>query len=162
MGASGISAALTVRIGKFAGGRDLQSLKESYWTGISIVVIYMGTMAIGFITLRNILPPLFTHEPDVQAIASLLLVVAAFFQLFDGLQVVGLGALRGLKDVRIPTILALISYWVVGIPTSYLLAFGLHMGAVGVWWGLAAGLTSSSILMFARFRYVKSRIFFAH
>lgn len=159
MGASGISAAVTVRIGKFAGAIDPRSLKESYWTGIILVLIYMGTTALGFVLFRNLLPMLFTPNPEVQNLAASLLIVAAVFQLSDGLQVVGLGALRGLKDVQVPTILALISYWGVGIPVGYLLGIELNWGAQGIWWGLAAGLTTSSLLMFARFRYILPRLF---
>ena len=118
----------------------------------------MGTMALSFILLQNYLPTLFSKEHNVIAISSSLLVIAAFFQLSDGIQVVGLGALRGVKDVKIPTIITLVAYWMIGLPMSYILGFKLHLGVEGIWYGLSLGLTISAILLFWRFNYVSKRI----
>ncbi|MFT6217277.1 MAG: MATE family multidrug resistance protein, partial [Roseivirga sp.] len=85
-------------------------------------------------------------------IAGSLIIVASFFQLSDGVQVVGLGALRGMSDVKIPTIITLISYWVLGIPASYLFGFVLEMGPEGIWYGLLVGLSASAIALFVRFK----------
>ena len=89
----------------------------------------------------------FTADADVAAMAARLLVVAAFFQVFDGAQVVGSGALRGLTDVKIPTLVTFIAYWLVALPAAYLLAFHTRLGATGVWIGLAAGLASAALLL---------------
>ena len=88
---------------------------------------------------------------EVISIASKLLIAAAFFQISDSIQVVILGALRGLQDVKIPTILTFISYWVVGFPVSYFLGKQEMYGSFGIWLGLLAGLTTASILLFIRF-----------
>jgi MATE family multidrug resistance protein len=88
---------------------------------------------------------------EVLSIASNLLLAAAFFQISDSIQVVVLGALRGLQDVKIPTILTFISYWVVGFPVSYFLGKEEMFGSFGIWLGLLAGLTTASVLLFIRF-----------
>jgi MATE family multidrug resistance protein len=88
---------------------------------------------------------------EVLSIASNLLLAAAFFQISDSIQVVVLGALRGLQDVKIPTILTFISYWVVGFPVSYFLGKEEMYGSFGIWLGLLAGLTTASVLLFIRF-----------
>ena len=79
------------------------------------------------------------------------MVVAGLFQLSDGIQVIGLGALRGMSDVKIPTVLTLIAYWMIGMPTAYVLGFTFNQGALGVWYGLLAGLSVAAILLFIRF-----------
>ena len=88
---------------------------------------------------------------EVIEIASKLLLAAAFFQISDSIQVVVLGALRGLQDVKVPTILTFISYWCVGFPVSYYLGKEEMYGSFGIWLGLLAGLTTASILLFIRF-----------
>jgi MATE family multidrug resistance protein len=85
------------------------------------------------------------------AMAAGLMLFAALFQISDATQAIGVGLLRGLKDVKRPTLYVALAYWVVGIPLGYGLAFGLHWGAVGIWLGLVAGLTASSILLNHRF-----------
>jgi MATE family multidrug resistance protein len=114
-------------------------------------------MAISFISLRFYLPSLFTNDEGVINLSASLLVIAAFFQLSDGIQVIALGALRGVKDVKIPTFITFFAYWIVGLPMSYVFAFVLKLGALGVWYGLFLGLTTAAIFLFLRFNYV-SRI----
>jgi MATE family multidrug resistance protein len=92
----------------------------------------------------------FTADPDVIALAARLLLVAAIFQIFDGGQVVGAGALRGLLDVRIPTLITFIAYWLVALPAAYLLGLHAGLGALGVWIGLAAGLACAAVLLAVR------------
>jgi MATE family multidrug resistance protein len=104
------------------------------------------------------MPLLFSKNEEVIGISASLLVIAAFFQLSDGTQVVGLGALRGIKDVRIPTIITLIAYWVIGLPMSYVLAFKMDLGVQGVWYGLSIGLTIAAVLLFWRFNIVSKKI----
>ena len=87
-----------------------------------------------------------------------LLIIAAFFQLSDGIQVVGLGAMRGMSDVKVPTIITLVAYWVLGLPIGYLLGFQLDLGAQGIWIGLLIGLTVAAVLLFYRFDTLSKRL----
>jgi len=116
------------------------------------VLLLMGAAALLFTLGNHLLPSFYIQDPQVIQIASRLLIIAAFFQLFDGMQVVGLGILRGLGDVRIPTVITLLAYWVLGIPLGYLLGIKLDYGVEGVWWALLLGLLVASVLLFVRFQ----------
>ena len=102
-------------------------------------------------------PLFFMSHPEVINIATGLMIIAAFFQLSDGTQVVGLGALRGMGDVKIPTIVTFIAYWVISIPLAYYLGFVLKMGGIGIWIALSLGLTLSAIMLFWRFKKLSQR-----
>ena len=95
---------------------------------------------------------------EVIAIASKLLLVAAVFQISDGIQVVVLGALRGLQDVKIPMYITFVAYWIVGFPISYYLGIHTSLKAVGVWIGLLAGLTFAAVFLFLRFHYLTKKL----
>ena len=151
MAASGIAQATTVRVGNFLGKNDLLNLRRAAFTSYGLVSAFMGICAVFFILFRWMLPHLFTNDAEVAKITSGLLVVAAFFQLSDGIQVSGLGILRGMKDVKRPTLIALIAYWFIGLPTAYIFGFVINLGINGIWWGLATGLTAAGILLFYRF-----------
>ena len=97
--------------------------------------------ALLFIACRDLLPTLYIEDPGVVGIASSLLVIAALFQIGDGAQVVCASALRGMQDVKVPSVFILIAYWVIALPLGYYLAFRTEVGAVGIWWGLCIGLT---------------------
>jgi MATE family multidrug resistance protein len=90
--------------------------------------------------------------PETVELAALLLGIAAVFQLFDGTQATAAGALRGLKDTRVPMLIGGFSYWVVGMSAAVGLGFGLRLGATGIWWGLTLGLATAAVLLTARFR----------
>jgi multidrug resistance protein, MATE family len=158
MMASGLSAAASVRVGNQAGLNNREGVRIAGFSAFLMVLVFMGCCALCFILFRNQLPLLFNKDPEVISIASSLLVIAAFFQLSDGTQVVGLGALRGVKDVKLPTFITLIAYWVIGLPCSYFFAFKLHLGVNGVWYGLSLGLTIAAIALFFRFNYVSKKI----
>jgi multidrug resistance protein, MATE family len=158
MMASGLSAAASVRVGNQLGLKNREGVRTAGFSAFIMVLLFMSIAAICFILFRNFLPTLFSQENEVIGISASLLVIAAFFQLSDGVQVVGLGALRGIKDVKIPTIITLIAYWVIGLPMSYVFGFKLHLGEQGVWYGLSLGLTIAAILLFLRFNYVSKRI----
>ena len=111
----------------------------------------MAVSGVLFIVFRDFLPTLFIADADVIATASGLLIIAAFFQIFDGVQVVSLGILRGLQDVKVPTLATFIAYWIIGLPVGYLLAFEFGYGIKGVWYGLSLGLGVTAITMFYRF-----------
>ena len=154
MAATGISAAATIRVGNQLGRKDLKTMQMASFTCLFLVTIFMTICALAFILLRHFLPTMYIEDLEVIRLASSLLVIAALFQLSDGIQVVGLGSLRGISDVKIPTIITLISYWVIAIPAAYILAFQFKMGAVGVWWGLLIGLTIAAIWLNLRFKKV--------
>jgi multidrug resistance protein, MATE family len=158
MMASGLSAAASVRVGNACGMQDRDGVRKAGFSAFVMVVLFMGVMALTFILFRNFLPSLFNKETEVIGIASSLLVIAAFFQLSDGVQVVGLGALRGIKDVRIPTLITLVAYWMIGLPLSYVFAFRLQLGVQGIWYGLLLGLTVAAVLLFLRFNYISKKI----
>ncbi len=107
--------------------------------------------AIGFVLLKDVLPLAFNKNTNVVGMASLLLLFAAIFQISDSTQAIGAGLLRGIKDVRIPTLLVAIAYWIVGIPVGCVLAFNMKLGASGIWLGFIIGLTLSSIFLSSRF-----------
>jgi MATE family multidrug resistance protein len=106
---------------------------------------------------NHVLPYIYTTDKSVITIAEQLLIVAAFFQLFDGTQVVGLGVLRGIGDVNVPTVITFISYWIIGLPVGYLLGIHLGLGVTGVWYGLVCGLMSASVMLFYRFQIISKR-----
>lgn len=157
MMASGISAAAAVRSGNYFGSGDHHNLRLSAISNYHIVIVFMSCTAIIFTLFNHVLPYIYTTDNNVIAIAEQLLIVAAFFQLFDGTQVVGLGVLRGIGDVNIPTVITFVSYWVIGLPIGYLLGIHLGLGVTGVWYGLVCGLMSASVMLFLRFQRISKR-----
>jgi MATE family multidrug resistance protein len=158
MMASGLSAAATVRVGNQLGLKDIPTLRAAAFTLYFMVIVFMGFCAGIFIIGRYFLPSLYITDPAVIELASTLLIIAGFFQISDGIQVLSLGALRGLSDVKIPTGLTFIAYWVLALPLGYYLGFKLGMGAAGVWYGLLTGLTLVAIVMFWRFNYLTKKM----
>lgn len=158
MMATGISAAATVRVGNQLGQRDIPTLRIAGFTSFLMGIALMSVSAIIFITCNEFLPSLYVKEGPVIQLASSLLVIAAFFQLSDGVQVVGLGALRGLSDVKVPTVITLVAYWIIGLPVGYFLSFKMGLGAKGVWYGLLTGLSVAGVLLFARFNFLTKRL----
>lgn len=152
MMSSGISAAATIMAGTNYGKRDFTLLRLSANASYHIVLVFMVITASFFIFCHSFLPLLFTLDRSVIVAASSLLVIAGFFQLFDGSQVVGLGILRGMGDVNVPTVIAFFAYWIIGIPMGWLLGIYFNLGPSGIWYGLTAGLLVSSILLNMRFR----------
>ncbi len=157
MMASGLSAAAAVRVGNQFGLKSKRGVRIAGFSIFMMVILFMSFTAISFIVFRNFLPSLFTKDPEVITVSASLLIVVAFFQLSDGVQVVALGALRGIRDVKIPTVITLFSYWVVGLPMSYVFAFVLKLGILGIWYGLFSGLTSAAVLLFLRFNSISKR-----
>lgn len=151
MAASGFGAAATVRVGNQLGRKDYKTLKIAATTVFEMVILFMALAGIIYLFGRDFLPSLFTDETEVIEIAATLLIVTTLFQISDGVQVTALGALRGLSDVRMPTIITFISYWVICIPLGYILGKNFEMGAMGVWIGLAVGLTISAFAQWYRF-----------
>jgi MATE family multidrug resistance protein len=157
MMASGLSAAAAIKSGNYFGSSDHQKLRHSAISSYHIVLIFMSVTALIFAVGNQLLPWIYTSDKNVIVIASQLLIIAAFFQLFDGTQVVGLGILRGMGDVNIPTLITFLAYWVVGLPAGYVLGLQFHLGVKGVWYGLVIGLMVSSILLFFRFQLISKK-----
>lgn len=152
----GLSNAATVRAGQFYGRRDRDALRSVAVVAAGLSACFALVTAVIFVTMPEVLLTAFLSptEPDrlaVIAIGTGLLAAAALFQLADSGQVMALGLLRGVRDTSVPMVIAAISYWVIGIPASYLLGFTLGMGGVGVWLGLAVGLGVASVLLGTRF-----------
>ena len=157
MAASGISAAAAIRSGNFFGARKHRELRLSAISNYHIAIVFMSVTAMLFTFGNHILPWIYTSDINVILIASQLLIIVAFFQLFDGAQVVGLGILRGMGDVNIPTLITFIAYWIVGLPVGYLLGIRYNMGVSGVWYGLVLGLFTASLLLFMRFHFISRK-----
>lgn len=152
MMASGIASAATIKTGNNFGKQNFDDLRKSAIASYHVILLFMSITAIMFIAANNFLPYIYTEDKAVISIAAQLLVIAGFFQLFDGTQVVGLGVLRGVGDVNIPTIITFIAYWIIGIPLGYLLGIVLGLGVNGIWYGLTFGLLTASVLLFIRFQ----------
>ncbi len=158
MMATGIASAATIRVGNQLGRKDMLNLRTVGKTSFVMVIIFMGVAALMFLALRNYFPSLYIDDMEVIEIAGKLLVVAAFFQISDGVQVVAMGALRGIEDVKLPTVIAVIAYWVIGLPVGYLLGFSYGMGATGIWYGLLIGLSFAAVLLVYRFHQKTNRM----
>lgn len=152
----GLSQAATVRVGKAWGRDERQTLRSASTAGILLSLGAAVLIAVAFIVFPDPLVGAFIdpNEPQRAAILSIgasLLAVAALFQLVDSGQVMALGILRGVQDTRVPMVMAIFSYWVVGLPASYLLGFSAGLGEVGIWLGLTIGLASACVSMQVRF-----------
>ena len=167
MFAMGLSVTAMIRVGNQKGLGDYVNLRKVALSIFLLATIIEIFFAILFVVLHKVLPYIFvdindlknlTENLEVIAIATNLLLVAAVFQISDGLQVVALGALRGLQDAKVPMYLAFISYWVIGFPISIYLGLETELKAVGVWIGLLAGLTAASVLLFIRFNYLTKKL----
>ncbi len=158
----GFSVASTVMIGNRLGERNFVELRKQGINNLKIVFLFMSFCGLTFILGRNILPTFFTQKEDVEVIqlASKLLIIAALFQLSDGVQVVALGCLRGIQDVKIPSILTFIAYWVITIPLGYFLCYTMKMGAFGMWIALGLGLSISAVLLVIRFLKLSNKKIF--
>jgi MATE family multidrug resistance protein len=148
----GLSSAAAVRVGHAIGRRDPRGAMTAGWTAIALGVSFMAAAAVVFLTMPGALIRAFTDDPGVVALGVRLLFVAAVFQLFDGLQGVTTGALRGLADTRTALFWNLGGHWGVGLPLGYLLCFRWGYGVVGLWWGLSVGLMICGISLVVAWR----------
>ena len=163
----GFSVVAMIRVGNQKG---LQNFRELRRVAISIFLltsILSLVFAVGFILFKGELPKIFldydnlaqfADNHEVVMLASQLLIIAAIFQFTDALQVVALGALRGMQDVKLPTVFTFIAYWVIGFPISYYLSMHTSLESMGIWIGLLAGLTASAIMLFIRFNYLSKKL----
>jgi MATE family multidrug resistance protein len=160
MAATGLAAAATIRIGNQVGFRDKENLRIAGFSSMVMVAGFMAICGILLIVFRQALPILYIENEEVRSIASVLLIIAAAYQISDGLQAVGLGVLRGLTDVKIPTLVTFLAFWVVAIPLGYYLGFTLEIGVNGVWYALCLGLTLAAIFHIWRFNRLTKKIHF--
>jgi MATE family multidrug resistance protein len=151
MTVSGLGAAAAIRVGNQLGKKNYKTMKTAVMTLIAMGTALMVVFAIVFILGKDMLPLLYNDQAEVVKVASSLLIIAALFQISDGVQVISLGGLRGMKDVQIPTLITFLAYWVVALPLGYVLAFKYDYGADGIWFALFLGLTIAGVWVFLRF-----------
>ena len=151
MMATGFSFAGGIRVGDAWGNRSIKSIKLAGFSAYFLVFIFMSICSVLILGFDDFLLGLYINDEEVKRIALPLLAIAAFFQLSDGIQVVGLGVLRGLADIKVPTIITFVAYWVVALPLGYVLGFVFDLKSIGIWIGLLAGLTISAMLLYFRY-----------
>lgn len=152
----GIAEATTVRVGHALGRGDRAGIRRAAFAGVTLVLCAQAVSAFTMLTASHAIAGLYTADAAVAALAASLLLYAALFQFPDGVQVLSAGALRGLKDTRVPMLLALLAYWCIGIPVGVVLGLGWGglvpaMGPRGMWLGLTAGLSVAAVLLATRF-----------
>jgi len=167
MFAMGFSVTAMIRLSYHKGMRDFKNLIKVARSIFLLTILFEAFFGLIFVVFHNYLPHFFLNMTDstqaldnteIILIASKLLLVAAVFQISDGVQVVVLGALRGLQDVKIPMYITFVAYWIVGFPISYLLGIHTNLGATGIWMGLLAGLTSAALFLYFRFARLAKRL----
>ena len=154
MMASGIAAAATIRVGNNKGRNDSRGIRLAGYSSFLMVMAFMASTGLLMVFARFYIPQFYVNDPEVIQMAAGLIIIAALFQLSDGIQVVGLGALRGLEDVKVPSLISLLAYWLLALPIGYLLGFVAGMGTTGIWTGLLIGLSIAAVLLFLRFRKI--------
>jgi len=152
----GIGQAATVRVGQALGRGDPAGIRRAGFVALGLGIAFMTTMSLLIALFPSWLAGLYLNEAlpgstEVLTLATSLLYVAAAFQIVDGIQAIGAGALRGLNDTKVPMVAAAIGYWVIGFGTAWTLAFALGLGAVGIWVGLALGLAATALYFLYRF-----------
>ena len=167
MVATGLSVAAMIRVGNQKGKQNYGELRRIAFSIFLFGIIFAFIFAVIFFSFNTYLPKIYVDYNDstnlidnveVVKIASKLLIAAAIFQISDSIQVIVLGALRGLQDVKIPTLLTFISYWLIGFPISWFFGKENVMGSFGIWLGLLAGLTTAAILLYIRFNYLTKKL----
>jgi MATE family multidrug resistance protein len=167
MVAMGLSVTAMIRVGNQKGLQNYFELRRIAFSIFLFGIMLAVSFAILFFAFNDQLPKIYVDFNDtknlidntvVVGIASKLLIAAAIFQISDSMQVIGLGALRGLQDVRIPTIITFVSYWLIGFPICWFLGKEDAYGSFGIWLGLLAGLTTAAILLYIRFNYLTKKL----
>ena len=166
MVALGVGVAAMIRVGNQRGMMNFIKLREVALSTLLLIIIIDIFFCVIFLIFNDYLPLLYldlgdsnnhTDVNEVIQLASKLLIIAGVFQLFDGIQAVVLGALRGMQDVNKPALIIFLSYGLIGFPTSYFLGFYTNLSVVGIWIGLMTGLFSSSLFLFLRFNYLSKK-----
>jgi multidrug resistance protein, MATE family len=153
----GIAIAVGVRVGQAVGAGDLRAARRSGTVGAALALSFMALAALVIAAVPQGIAAIYTADPQVQVVAVRLLTMAAIFQIFDGLQVAGAGALRGLKDTTVPLGITFLAYWGLGLPLGYSLGITRNLGPQAIWIGLIAGLFVAALLLNLRFQRVMRR-----
>jgi MATE family multidrug resistance protein len=156
--ATGISAAGSILVGDALGRKNKADIIRSGKAALISGALFMGSCAVILAVFGRTIIRLYVNDHEVALFASSLLLIAAVFQLSDGIQCVSLGILRGIEDTKIPTLITIVAYWVVGVPVGYLLAFSYNMSLYGIWIGLLLALTCSAVLQSRRFILLSKRM----
>lgn len=149
----GLGMAVCIRVGHAFGAGKYKRTRRIGFVGLLLAVVGMSLFGAMFITARYPLARAFTSDPEVVRLTALFFIVAALFQIADGVQVTAMSALRGLSDVKIPAYVAILAYWVIAVPVGYVLAFRADYGPVGIWIALAAGLAIAAATLTWRFHH---------
>jgi MATE family multidrug resistance protein len=150
----GISSAGAIRIGQARGRGDRQAARITGFSALALSAAFMAFCGIIFWVLRDELPALYINDPEVIQVAARLLIIAAAFQLADGIQAVGVGLLRGMEDVKMPTLYVLLAYWLIALPLAWFLSNVLSYGVEGIWSALGLGLACSALMLTFRFHRI--------
>ena len=150
----GISSAGAIRIGQARGRGDRQAARRTGFSALALSAAFMAFCGIIFWVLRDELPALYINDPEVIQVAARLLIIAAAFQLADGIQAVGVGLLRGMEDVKMPTLYVLLAYWMIALPLAWFLSNVLSYGVEGIWSALGLGLACSALMLTFRFHRI--------
>jgi MATE family multidrug resistance protein len=148
----GVGAAAAVRVGHAAGEGDANAVRERAWTALVCGVGFMACAAVLLLAAPGVIAAMYTTDIPVAVLAATLIPIAGVFQVFDGLQVVSLGILRGAADTRVPMIINVVGFWLLGLPFGAYLGFRTAAGPRGLWWGLVAGLVIVSVVLALRVR----------
>lgn len=162
MMAHGIAAATSVRVGNRWGLGQMVQMRFVAGLGYKAVAVFMGFSGLAYLLLHQHLPDWFSDDPQVIELTGVLFYVVALYQIPDGLQAVGFGVLRGIEDVKVPTYITLVAFWVLGVPLGYVLAFYTPLETLGMWFGFTTGLVSAAGLTGLRFYRLSRRHEKAH
>lgn len=154
----GLSSAVAIRVGNAIGRREPEQARYAGWIGFLIVLGFQTVSATAMFVFPELIVRIYTDDAVVAPLAVSLLFYAAVFQYPDGLQMVAAGALRGYKDTRVPVVIMIIAFWIIGMTLGYTLTFNVGMGPAGMWGGMIAGLTVAAALMMLRFNYTSKRL----
>ena len=148
---TGIAAGSTIRVGNALGRNDYLNIRRAGLAGIYLSAAFMSVAAVAFVLGNRWFPSLYVSDGDVLEMAGGLMIIAAAFAVFDGVQAVAIGVLRGIQDVRLPTIIAFIAYWLIALPVGYFLGFILKLGINGIWYGFVVSLIFAALCLTYRF-----------
>ncbi|MBI2149805.1 MAG: MATE family efflux transporter, partial [Acidobacteria bacterium] len=154
----GLSLAITVRVGQAIGRGEPDAARLAGFAGIWLAALFMTCSALAMFSIPRWIAGIYTGDPAVKNMAVSLLFMAAIFQIFDGLQVAGAGALRGLKDTKVPMVLTSFAYWGIGMPLGYVLGITLNGGPRALWIGFICGLGAAAVALNLRFHLVTRRL----
>jgi MATE family multidrug resistance protein len=150
----GISSAGSIRIAKYYSSKKIYRARKAGLSALLLAICFMFLSCLAFIIFRSDIPKLYVDDNETIIIASKLFIIAGLFQIFDGAQATGLGLLRGMNDVKYPTLTTFFSYWIISLSASYFFGFILRYDVIGVWIGFLLGLIFSAASLNSRFLFL--------